>query len=84
MFLESNGRTIRINKILKEYTSTVNTTQQFIYLLENPLIIYNNKFTFVLIETIYRYSYLLNLELHKYVEQNDLDARTQYYLRNIT
>jgi hypothetical protein len=84
IFLESQSRTIRINKLLKDYTSTDNIKQQFINLLEKPLIIYNQRFTVVLIETIFIYSVLLHIDLNKYVEKINLDALIQYYFRNIT
>jgi len=84
IFLEIQNRTIRINKLLKDYTNTDNTKQQFINLLEKPLIIYNKNFRVLLIETIYIYSVLLDIDFNKYVEHNDLDALIQYYFRNIT
>ena len=84
IFLEIQNRTIRINKLLKDYTNTDNTKQQLINLLENPLIICNKDFTLILIETIFIYSFLLHIDLNKYVEQNDLNTLIQYYLRNIT
>jgi len=79
IFLQYKGTITRLNKLLKQYTEEEETTQQFIKLLQKPAIIQDIETTLIIIETIYIFSYLLNIDLTQYITNNNINNLINYY-----
>jgi len=79
LFIQYKGHITRLNKLLKPYTKEQETRQQFIKLLEEPAIIRDKETTLIIIETIYIFSFLLNIDLTDYIKYSSLNNLTHYY-----
>jgi len=79
LFIQYKGHITRLNKLLKPYTKEQETRQQFIKLLEEPAIIQDKETTLIIIETIYIFSFLLNIDLTDYIKYSSLNNLTHYY-----
>ena len=74
-----NGKTTRLNKLLKAYTGEEHIKQQFIKLLEEPAIIQDKITTLLIIEAIYMFSVILNIDLQEYIRYNNINSLINYY-----
>ena len=79
IFIQHKGHITRLNKLLKPYTEEEETRQQFIKLLEEPAIIQDKEKTLIIIETIYIFSNILNMDLTDYITYSSLNNLTHYY-----
>ena len=79
LFIQYKGQITRLNRILKPYTEEDETRQQFIKLLKEPAIIQDKEKTLIIIEAIYIFSFLLNIDLTDYITYSSLHNLTQYY-----
>ena len=74
-----NGKTTRLNKLLKAYTGEEHIKQQFIKLLEEPAIIQDKITTLLIIEAIYMFFGILNIDLTQFITYSSLDNIKNYY-----
>ena len=79
IFLMYNGKTTPLNKLLKAYTGEEHIKQQFIKLLEEPAIIQDKITTLLIIEAIYMFSGILNIDLTQFITHSSLDNIKNYY-----
>ena len=79
LFLQCKANITRLSKLLKHYTQEEHINQQFRKLLKEPTIIQDKQTTLIIIETIYIFSFLLNIDLTEYIYNNDLEYLTTYY-----
>ena len=79
IFLSYNGETTRLNNLLKRYTGEEHIKQQFIKLLEEPAIIQDKITTLLIIEAIYMFSVILNIDLTQFITYSSLDNIKNYY-----
>ena len=79
LFLEYGEQVIRINKLLKQYTTAEETRAQFIELLKTPAIIQDRTTTNIILEIIYKMSIILNVPLKQYISDNDFKSLIIYY-----
>ena len=79
IFLSYNGETSRLNNLLKRYTGEEHIKQQFIKPLEEPAIIQDKITTLLIIEAIYMFSVILNIDLQEYIRYNNINSLINYY-----
>ena len=84
IFLMYNGNKTRLNKLLKQYTGEEHIKQQFIKLLEEAAIIQDKITTLFIIEAIYIFSYILNINLQEYMQYNEVNNLISYYFMRHT
>ena len=82
-FIQYNGKVIRISKLLKKYTENEQLELQFNELLQKPILILDMEITVIIIECIYILSYVLNIDLYKYIRFINLNNLITYYLKLI-
>jgi hypothetical protein len=80
LYFISKGKIIRLNKLLQIYTNEECIQKQFVALLQTPLIIQNKEITLIVLETIYLYSFLFNIDLSTYIKNSSLNNLINYYL----
>ena len=85
LFIHYDKNIIRINKILKNYTQEDNIRLQFIKLLQEPTIIHSKILTLLIVEAIYIYifSYILNLDLTRFINNDNLNDLQSYYMADL-
>ena len=83
LFIHYDKHIIRINKVLKNYTQEDNIRQQFIKLLQEPAIIQSKILTLLIVEAIYIFSYILNLDLTQFINNYNLNDLQNYYMAEL-
>lgn len=79
VFIHYKNNIIRINKVLKDYTQETDLKQQFLCILKNPKKLLTKDITLIIIETLYIFSSILNIDLKQYIKYISLDDLICYY-----
>ena len=82
IFVFYNNKIIRLNKLLIIYTKELNIREQFIKLLQYPVLIENHKLTVFTVEAIYILHILLDVDLTNYINYISLNNLITYYFAN--
>ena len=81
LYIVYKSKIIRLNKLLQPYTKENNIKQQFIKLLQNPTIIQSREITIIVLECIFIFSDIFNIDLTSYIKHNSLDKLIKYYFK---
>ena len=81
LYIVYKSKIIRLNKLLQKYTKEHNIQKQFIALLQKPTIIQSIELTIILLECIYIFSDIFNIDLTSYIKHNNLDNLINYYFK---
>jgi hypothetical protein len=81
LYIVYKNKIIKLCKLLKDYTEEHNIKLQFLKLLQQPTLIKNIEFTIVILECIFIYSNIFNIDLTIYIKNNSLDNLIKYYFK---
>ena len=81
LYIVYKNKIIRLNKLLQNYTKEHNIKQQFLTLLQQPTRIQSIELTIIVLESIYIFSDIFNIDLTSYIKHNNLENLITYYFK---
>jgi hypothetical protein len=81
LYIVYKNKIIRLNKLLHPYTREQIIKQQFLTLLQKPTIIQSIEITIIVLECIFIFSDIFNIDLTSYIKHNSLDKLIKYYFK---
>ena len=82
LYFIAKGKICRLNKLLQIFTNEVCIQNQFRKLLQKPILIQNIEITIIVLECIYIFSDIFNIDLTSYIKNNSLDNLINYYFKS--
>jgi hypothetical protein len=81
LYIAYKSKMIRLNKLLLIYTNERCLQKQFIALLQLPVLLQNRQITLIVLETIYIFSEVFNIDLTSYIKHSNLNNLINYYFK---